>query len=113
MSKANLINSLFKIDAAEGFVRYTNTVKPYHSKILDVMIEYIYKEDVRVKVTESWNTDIHQEKSAYDNCYYRVAGKVLGPAGQWLLMVTQLTWVELTTVWVLATLSILCVLFQC
>lgn len=85
MSKANLINSLFKIDAAEGFVRYTNTVKPYHSKILDVMIEYIYKEDVRVKVTESWNTDIHQEKSAHDNCYYRVAGKVLGPAGQWIV----------------------------
>ena len=87
MSKANLINSLFKIDAAEGFVRYTNTVKPYHSKILDVMIEYIYKEDVRVKVTEAWTTDVLQEKSAYDNCYYRVVNDmtVPGVAGTWYI----------------------------
>lgn len=60
MSKTNLISSLFKIDAAEGFVRYVNAVKPYHSKILDVLIEYIYKEDVRASVTEKWTTDVHQ-----------------------------------------------------
>lgn len=72
MAKRNQLNSLFKIDAAEGFVRYTNTVKPYHSKLLDVLIEYVYKEDVRVKVTERWNTDIAQYKSAGSNCYMRV-----------------------------------------
>lgn len=66
MSKPNLVNSLFKIDAAEGLVRYTNTVKPYHSKLLDVLIEYIYKEDIRVKVTERWNTDIQQFKPTND-----------------------------------------------
>jgi hypothetical protein len=58
MAKSKLINSLFKIDAAEGFVRYTNAVKPYHSKILDILIEYVYKEDIRVKVREDWKIDI-------------------------------------------------------
>lgn len=66
MSKSNLINSLFKIDAAEGLVRYVEAVKPYHSKILDVLIEYVYKEDVKVTVKERWQTDIHQFKPTTD-----------------------------------------------
>jgi len=73
MAKSNLINSLFKIDAAEGFVRYVNTVKPYHSKILDVLIEYVYKEDVRVRVSERWGIDVGQTKfSPAEDCYYQV-----------------------------------------
>lgn len=66
MSKSNLINSLFKIDAAEGLVRYVEAVKPYHSKILDVLIEYVYREDINVTVKERWNTDIHQFKPTAD-----------------------------------------------
>ena len=68
---ANLVNSLFKIDAAEGLVRYTNTVKPYHSKILDVLIEYVYREDVRVKVKEKWNWDVTIDKTP-DRCVFDV-----------------------------------------
>lgn len=68
---ANLVNSLFKIDAAEGLVRYTNTVKPYHSKILDVLIEYVYKEDIRVKVKEGWNWNVAIDKTP-NRCVFDV-----------------------------------------
>jgi len=86
MAKSNLINSLFKIDAAEGLVRYTNTIKPYHSKIMDVLIEYIYKETVRVKVSEKWNTDITQQHGA-QSCYYQVVNEVTaaGAGGVWYI----------------------------
>lgn len=79
MSNSNTTNSLSKVDAAEGFVEYTNTVKPYHSKILDVLIEYVYSEDIKVKVTESWNTEINQEKSAGTNCYFQITDALTNP----------------------------------
>lgn len=57
---ANLIEALFRIDPTQGLVNYVNSVKPYHTKILEVLVEYIYTEQVNVTVTDrlTWNMTI-------------------------------------------------------
>jgi hypothetical protein len=49
----NLSQTLFRVDPTEGFVQYVNTVKPYHSKILDVLIEYVHTETLTAHFQES------------------------------------------------------------
>lgn len=51
---ADLISqkSLFNADPTEGFVQYTQAVKPYHSKILEVLVEYVYNEKIEATVNE-------------------------------------------------------------
>lgn len=82
---SNLVNSLFKIDAAESFVRYANSVKPYHSKILDVLIEYIFSENVNVTVLDQLYTDIEQENDTHEDlpCSFSINQQlsVIGNAG--------------------------------
>lgn len=58
---ADLISqkALFGVDPTEGFVQYTNAVKPYHTKILEVLTEYVYKEDIKVTITENWNWNVN------------------------------------------------------
>lgn len=51
---ANLIESLFRVDPTEGLVQYAKVVKPYHTKILDVLVEYIYTEKASVTINEKW-----------------------------------------------------------
>lgn len=46
------LQALFRIDPTEGFIEYVKTVKPYHTKILDVLVEYVYNERVDTLVTE-------------------------------------------------------------
>lgn len=51
---SNLTRALFRIDPTEGLVDYVQSVKPYHTKIMEVLVEYIYKEEVNAKVGERW-----------------------------------------------------------
>lgn len=55
-SQANFLQSLFRIDPTQGFVEYIQATKPYHTKILDVLVEYVYAEDVNVTIADrlSW-----------------------------------------------------------
>ncbi|PPD55729.1 MAG: hypothetical protein CTY12_00285 [Methylotenera sp.] len=57
---ADLISqkALFGVDPTEGFVQYTNAVKPYHTKILEVLTEYVYKEDIKATISEKWNWNV-------------------------------------------------------
>ena len=47
-----LTQALFRIDPTEGLVQYALAVKPYHSKILDVFVEYVYTESMSVRVSD-------------------------------------------------------------
>lgn len=60
----DLINSIFRIDPTEGLVKYVSNIKPYHSKIAEVLTEYVYKEDCKVTVTDrmSWAIDLSNDK---------------------------------------------------
>lgn len=55
-----LLNALFRIDPTTGLVEYVQTVKPYHTKVLDVLVEYVFEEKVDVTVFDGWcwNVDI-------------------------------------------------------
>lgn len=87
---ANTISSLFKIDAAEGLVRYTNSVKPFHSKLLDVLIEYVYNEDVNVRVAEKLNTGIQQ--------FHTTGGTVWDEASQTFVATTSACYFQVNNV---------------
>jgi len=65
----------FSIDPAEGFVQYTQAVKPYHSKILDVLIEYVYYENINVTMRERWswtNTLVRPNTEVVPSCGFGV-----------------------------------------
>ena len=51
----NLVQSLFRIDPTEGLVQYVNAIKPFHSKVLDVLVEYIYSEKAAVTMHDRWS----------------------------------------------------------
>ena len=48
------------INPTEGLVEYTKTVKPYHSKILEVNVDYVYTDAVNVTVNDNikWGMSI-------------------------------------------------------
>lgn len=46
------------LDPVQGFIDYVNDVKPYHTKIIDVLIEYVYTERVNVSFEEATEWDI-------------------------------------------------------
>lgn len=50
----NLVQSLIKIDPTEGLVKYVNSIKPFHTKVLDVLVEYVYTEKISVALNDKW-----------------------------------------------------------
>jgi hypothetical protein len=67
----NLVQSLFRVDPTDGLVQYVQLVKPYHTKILDVLVEYIYTENVAVTMSErwTWNWDfINENRDTIREC---------------------------------------------
>lgn len=75
----NLVQSLFRIDPTEGLVQYANAVKPYHSKILDVLVEYIYTEKVDVTMKERWSWKMTFNRPSVDTVYTCGYGLVWDP----------------------------------
>lgn len=51
---SELVQSLIRIDPTQGLVDYVNAVKPYHTKLLEVLVEYVYTERVDIMVGERW-----------------------------------------------------------
>lgn len=52
---ADFTQALFRIDPTQGLVDYVNTVKPYHTKVLDVLVEYVYTEKIDTNVKDRWS----------------------------------------------------------
>lgn len=75
----DLVQSLFRIDPTEGLVQYAKAVKPYHSKILDVLVEYIYSEKVDVSMKERWSWKMTFERPKVDTVYTCGYGLVWDP----------------------------------
>lgn len=72
----NLVQSLFRIDPTEGVVQYASAVKPYHSKILDVLVEYIHSEKIDVMMKERWSWRMTFDRPKVDvvhTCGYGLA----------------------------------------
>ena len=52
MAEENNCTGLKTLDPVQGLVDYINDVKPYHTKIIEVLIEYVYGENVDVTILE-------------------------------------------------------------
>lgn len=61
MATSDLIKTLRRTDPIENLVQYTNEVKPYHSKLLDTFVEYIYGEEINVTINDSADIGIGLE----------------------------------------------------
>lgn len=70
------------IDPVDGLVNYVLEIKPYHTKIVETLIEYIYTDCIEVTLTEEFYLDLgmpsHPEKwgwtfeeaASYFNCLH-------------------------------------------
>ena len=50
--------SKFNKDAVQGLIDYVQEIKPYHTKLLDVLVEYTHTEPVRVSIAENFQIGI-------------------------------------------------------
>lgn len=65
----NLSKILANSDPTEGLVNYVQTVKPYHSKILEVLVEHIVSDDINVSIAEKWEWIISLRRPDIDTVY--------------------------------------------
>jgi hypothetical protein len=51
------------IDPIQGLVDYVSDIKPYHSKIFEVLVEYVYTDMVNVTVVDKMNMSVDEAAS--------------------------------------------------
>lgn len=57
-------DAMIRQDPTVGLVEFATSVKPYHSKILDVLVEYVYQETIDVSVGEKdWRMETQLTRS--------------------------------------------------
>ncbi len=49
---------LKKLDPVQGLVDYIQDIKPYHTKIIEVLVEYVHSEPVDVTILDQHNFDV-------------------------------------------------------
>jgi hypothetical protein len=76
---ADLTQALFRIDPTEGLLQYVQAVKPYHSKVLDVFVEYVYTEPLSVSMQERMRLEVGLEEPVYPITYSCGYGYVWNP----------------------------------
>jgi hypothetical protein len=54
------------IDPTDGLVKYIKDVKPYHTKILDIDVDYVYTDSINVTVTDHTKVTINSHLSITD-----------------------------------------------
>lgn len=56
--KTTSAKNLVLLDPVAGLVSYVLDIKPYHTKIVDVLIEYIHTDAVNATITENFDMDM-------------------------------------------------------
>lgn len=66
------LSSIKQLDPVQGLVDYVLDVKPYHTKIIEVLIEYVFNEPVNVTILDDWQWNIEimfpREEFSFVNC---------------------------------------------
>jgi hypothetical protein len=78
-SQSAFIQSLFRIDPTQGFVEYVQATKPYHTKILDVLVEYVSVDALNVTITDAIAWEIQLSRPDFDVAYSCGYGFVWDP----------------------------------
>lgn len=76
---ADLNQALFRIDPTEGLLQYVQAIKPYHSKVLDVFVEYVYTEPCNISMKERLQLQVGLEEPVYPILYSCGFGLVWSP----------------------------------
>lgn len=58
MASENKCSGLKVLDPVQGLVDYINDIKPYHTKVIEVLVEYVYGEAVDVTIEDDLFTEI-------------------------------------------------------
>jgi len=58
MATENKCTGLKVLDPVQGLVDYINDIKPYHTKVVEVLVEYVYGEAVDINIEEYLHTQI-------------------------------------------------------
>jgi len=53
-----MTSNIKKLDPVQGLVDYILDIKPYHTKVIEILTEYVYDEIVDVTVTEDLHIDV-------------------------------------------------------
>ena len=61
---------LFSLDPTTSFVEYVQDVKPYHTKIFDVLINYAYSDMMRVNLRENIEISVEVSAPGEEPIYY-------------------------------------------
>lgn len=65
-------------DPLQGLIDYVNAIKPFHTKIADIRVQYNHTDNVNVVITEQIHMDIHidlfemMNTTASENMYFSV-----------------------------------------
>ncbi len=59
-------SALINQDPVVGLVEYVNEIKPYHTKIIDILVEYVYDENIFAGVGEDLFTEITIDQDLQD-----------------------------------------------
>lgn len=60
------------LDPVQGLVDYVLDIKPYHTKIIEVLVEYVYEEKVDVTITEALDWVIGMFQTCHIECIYPI-----------------------------------------
>src|SRR5271154_6372314 len=60
MTNTTTFPGLVTIDPIQGLIDYVNDIKPYHTKIFETLVEYVYTDYVNVNIVDipEWNIPI-------------------------------------------------------
>lgn len=82
MTNLVLMQPTVKIDPTNGLIAYVQAVKPYHTKIMEVLVEYIVEDDLKVTFLENMQMDINLSDGGGDVIYTCGYGFVWNPYSQ-------------------------------
>ncbi len=79
------------IDLSQGFIDYVNAIKPYHTKILETTVEYVWTDELNVTIGERHKWDIDLTRPDVEAAYNNGWGEMWDPPVTSQLMTFRIT----------------------
>lgn len=87
MATSGKCSGFRELDPVQGLVDYVNDVKPYHTKIIEVLVEYVHEDKINVTILEDtdWNIGLSwpSEEMAELTCPGGYATGLFGDPNIW------------------------------
>ena len=67
---AETSDTVTSLDPVQGLIDFVNDVKPYHTKIVEVLVEYVYDEPTNASINETIKIDVTDYLDTVVETYY-------------------------------------------